>query len=179
MSDARAEAFGSPKGVLAVLDTSVLIRAWLSAVAPSNPSRRVMLLAGVVYDSFTSPAILDEVENVLARPRFGAPTGDVRIWIDSYLRASRQVFPEAIPGEDTGAVRGDVDDLPVLKTVYAVAAAGEELGEVLVTARLDGGWFLVSENTRHFTPGWNVHGCQFITSHAFLGLLLSRGIAGV
>jgi hypothetical protein len=75
---------------------------------------------------------------------------------------------------DAGAVRGDLEDLPVLKTAYAVAAAGEELGEVLVAARTDGGWFLVSENTRHFTAGWIVHGWRFITAHAFLGLLHSR-----
>lgn len=64
MTDARPERFGRPKGVVAVLDTSVLVRAWLSAAAPPNPSRRDMLLAGLAYDSFTSPAILNEVESV-------------------------------------------------------------------------------------------------------------------
>jgi hypothetical protein len=128
----------------------------------------------VAYDSFTSPAILDEVEEVLTRPRFGAAPAQVRLWLDIFLRASRQVFPESIPGGDAGAVRGDLADLPILKTAYAVAAAGEELGEVLVAARTDGGWFLVSENTRDFTPGRIVHGWRFITAHAFLGLLHSR-----
>lgn len=175
MSDSGAEQFGRPKGVIAVLDTSVLVRAWLSPVVPPNPSRRVMMLAGVAYDSFASPAILDEVEEVLARPRFGAISGQVRLWIDAFVRASRQVFPELIPGEDAGAVRGDVEDLPVLKTAYAVAAAGEEFGAILTAARSDGGWFIVSEDTRHFTPGWNVHGWQFITAHVFLRLLTGRG----
>jgi hypothetical protein len=175
VSDSGAESFGRPKGVVAVLDTSVLVRGWLSPASPPNPSRRVMLLAGVIYDSFTSPAILDEDEEVLARPRFGAEPAQVRLWLDAFLRASRQVFPESIPGGGTGAVRGDVDDLPVLHTAYAASLAGATMGGILAAARVEGGWFLVSENTRHFTPGWNVHGWQFTTAHTFLQLLLSRG----
>lgn len=145
-----------PKGVAAVLDTSTLVRAWLSREDHPNPSRDVMRLAGQAYDSFTSPAILDEVEKVLVRPRFDAARGQVRLWLDAFLRMGRQVFPEVIPGGDAGAGRGDVADLPVLHTAYAAAAAGEELGDILAAARADGGWFIVSENTRHFTPGWNV-----------------------
>ncbi len=175
MSVPGTDRFGRLKGIVAVLDTSVLVRAWLSPVAPPNPSRRVMLLAGVAYNSFTSPAILDEVEEVLVRPRFGAAAGQVRLWLDAFLRASRQVFPELIPGDDAKAVRGDREDLPVLKTGYAIAATGKEFGDLLAAARSDGGWFLVSENTRDFTPGWNVPGWQFITAHTFLRLLHSRG----
>lgn len=154
-----------------MLDTNVLVRAWLFPAVPPNPSCRVMLLAGVTYDSFASPAILSEVEEVLARPHFGATPGQVRLWFDAFVRASRQVFPELIPGEDAGDVRADVDDLPVLKTAYGVAAAGEEFGDILAAARSDGGWFNVSEDTRHFILGWNVHGWQFISAHAFLRLL--------
>jgi predicted nucleic acid-binding protein len=175
VSESVAEPFGHPKGVVAVLDTSVLVRAWLSSSASPNPSRRVMLLAGVAYDSFTSPAILDEVEEVLARPRFGADPAPVRRWLDIFLRSSRQVFPDVIPGGSARAVGGDAEDLPVLKTAYAVAAAGEELGDILVAARADGGWLIVSENTRHFIPGRNVHGWRFITGHAFLLFLHGRG----
>lgn len=164
-----------PKGVVAVLDTSTLVRAWLSREDAPRPARDVMRLAGLAYDSFTSPAILDEVEEVLVRPRFGAARGQVRLWLDAYQRMSRQVFPELIPGDDAAAVRGDVEDLPVLKTAFAIAAAGDELGNILADARADGGWFLVSENTRHFTPGWTVHGWRFITAHEFLRLLRRRG----
>lgn len=71
-------------------------------------------------------------------------------------------------------VRGDVDDLPILHTAYAAAAVGGEVGDVLEAARASGGWFLVSQDTRHFTPGWNVHGWQFITAHAFVQRLLAR-----
>jgi hypothetical protein len=56
-----------------------------------------------------------------------------------------------------------------------VTAAGQELHDTLQAARADGGWFLVSENTRHFTPGWNVHGWRFITAHVFLKRLSQRG----
>lgn len=175
MSRASAGWFVQSKGVVAILETSVLVRAWMSPALAPNPSRRAMLLAGVVYDSFTSPAILEEVEDVLGRPRFGADAAQVRRWLDAFVRASRQVFPEAIPANGAGAVRGDLDDLPVLHTAYAAAAAGEEFHDVFQVARRDGGCFLVSENTRHFTPGWNVHGWQFITAHAFLQRLRERG----
>jgi hypothetical protein len=134
-----------------------------------------MLLAGIAYDSFTSPSILDEVEEVLARPRFGARPEQVRRWLDVFLRASRQVFPEFIPttgANEASVVRGDMDDLPILHTAYA-ATASSECAEVLDAARASG-WFLVSENTRHFTPGWNVHGWQFVTAHAVVQHLLRR-----
>jgi len=135
-----------------------------------------MLLAGIEYDSFTSPPILEEVEEVLARPRLGADPAHVQRWLDAFVRASRQVFPDFIPIAGTGAarvVRGDTEDLPILHTAYAAAAG--EYPDALEAARSGGGWFLVSENTRHFTPGWNVHGWQFITAHAFVQQLLRRG----
>jgi len=132
-----------------------------------------MLLAGGVYDSITSPAILEELEEVLARPSFGADPIRVRLWMDAFVRASRQVFPEAIPGENAGAVRGDRDDLSILKTAYA-AATGDDLTQVLAAARGDAGCCLVSENTRHFTPGRNVYGWRFITADAFLHILHAR-----
>ena len=99
-----------------------------------------------------------------ARPRFRATSGQVRLWLDAFARASRQVFPDLIPGEDAGAVRGDVEGLPVLKTAYAVAAVGEDFGAILAAARFDRGWLIVSEDIRHFTPGWSVHGGQFSTA---------------
>jgi hypothetical protein len=163
--------------VVAILETSVLVRAWLSPAAAPNPSRRAMLLAGVAYHSFTSPPILDEIEEVLTRPRFGADSGQVRLWLDAFVRASRQVFPDVIPFAGTGAagvVHGDLDDLPILHTAYAATAAGGDVGGVLEAAGAEGGWFLVPENTRLFTPGWNVHGWQFTTAHAFIQRLLAR-----
>jgi hypothetical protein len=137
-----------------------------------------MLLAGVAYDSFTSPAILGEVAEVLARPRFGSTAGHVYAWLDAFLRASRQVFPESIPADDSDAVGGDQDDLPILKTAYAVFAAASEYPAVLEQASRGEGFFLVSENTTDFVPGRNTHGFRFTRAHHFLDLLLSRGSAG-
>jgi predicted nucleic acid-binding protein len=174
---APTNVFGRPKGMVAILETSVLVRAWLSPASAPNPSRRAMLLAGVAYDSYTSPVILDEVQEVLARPRFGADPTQVRRWLDTFVRASRQVFPEVIANAGKGAagvVRGDEADLPILHTAYAATAVGHEVGDALEAARTGGGWCLVPENTRHFTPGWNVHGWQFITASAFLQHLLHR-----
>jgi predicted nucleic acid-binding protein len=173
VTDSTPNWFARPKGIVAVVETSVLVRAWLSSATAPNPSRRVMLLAGVVYDSFTSPAILDEVTEVLTRPRFGASPSHVQIWLDTFVRASRQIFPQIVPAGVTEAVRGDVDDVPILHTAYA-ATASSDSQDVLEVARAVDGWFLVSENTRHFTPGWNVHGWQFITAHSFLQRLLRR-----
>jgi predicted nucleic acid-binding protein len=158
---------------VAVLDTSVLVRAWLSPTTDANPSRRLMLLAGQAYDAFISPAILEELEEVLSELRFNVPGGTVRAWYDVFLRSSRQVFPEIMPAGDAAAVGGDLEDLPVINTAYA-AAGDPELAGILSAARGDGGWFLVSENTRDFPPGRNVHGWQFITAHEFLRLLLRR-----
>lgn len=66
-------------------------------------------------------------------------------------------------------------DLPVINTAYAIAASGEECGDALTAARAGGGWFLVSENTRHFPPGRNVYGWEFVTAHRFLQVLVARG----
>jgi hypothetical protein len=80
-----------------------------------------------------------------------------------------------MPVGDPAAVGGDLDDLPVLNTAYAALTAGPDVTEILTAARADGGWFLVSENTRDFPPGHNVHGWEFITAHEFLRLLRRRG----
>jgi predicted nucleic acid-binding protein len=125
-----------PKGLIAVLDTSTLIRAWLARPGRPSPAADVMRLAGRTFDSFTSPAILEEVETVLGRPRFGATDRAVRVWVDAFLRNSRQVFPQAIPGEAAAVVHGDLADVPILKTAYAVPV---EFPEVAAAARADAG----------------------------------------
>ncbi len=166
MSLTESEVFGRPKGIVAVLDTSVLVRAWLSNAASPNPSRRVMLLAGQAYDAFISPAILGELEEMLQELRFGFPVGQVRAWYDAFLRSSHQVFPEVIPDGSPATVGGDVADLPVLNTACAAIVAGAGTTQILEVARANEGWFLVSENTRDFRRGRNVHGWRLITAHA-------------
>ena len=161
-----------PKGIVAVLDTSVLVRAWLSPADRPNASRRVTLLAGVVYNSLISPAILEETEEVLSRPRFGAHRAQVREWLDAFTRASLQVFPETVPGVTARVVGGDEDDLPVLKTALAGAI---EHTAVTEAARIAGHTYVVSENTRHFVPGRVVYGWRYITAADILRVLLRRG----
>lgn len=136
-----------------------------------------MRLAGQGYDAFISPAILDELEEVLQELRFNVPVARVRTWYDDFLRSCRQVFPETIPGGDPRAVGGDLRDVPVLHTAYAATVAGSAAVDALEAARADGGWFIVSENTRHFPPGHNVYGWEFTTASSFLQLLLRRGNA--
>lgn len=133
-----------------------------------------MLLAGDFYDSFTSPAILEEFTEVAVRPRIGADPSLIGVWLDVHVRASRQVFPEFVPGGGAEAVGGDIGDLPVLKTGYAANVGGEDVARILQAARSDGGCFIVSENTRDFVPGRNVYGWEFITAASFLRLLVRR-----
>ncbi len=100
----------SPKGLVAVLDTSVLVAARLSKAERPTSSREVVRLAGILYDSFTSPAILEEVEAVLARPKLGCPAAETRLWVDVLLRHSRQVDPGLVPGSYAAAVHSDEDE---------------------------------------------------------------------
>src|SRR5579884_1252433 len=133
-----------------------------------------MRLAGHLYDSFTSPAIIEEVQEVLARPEFGGYRSSINSWLDDFVRASRQMFPEDITQGGARIVHGDTTDLPILHTAFAVNAAGAEFAAILEAAQDDGGWFLVSENTRDLSPGWNVYGWQFTTAAGLLARLLRR-----
>ena len=166
--------FARPHGAVAVLDTSVLVRAWQSAVDCPNVALSLMLWAGAAYDSFTSPAIIEETKEVLARPRFEARPDDVNRWLDAFIRASRQVFPQLSPGGNPGAVRGDADDLPILETAYAAYVTTSEHHPVIAYAQATGGLYLVSENTTDFIPGRNVHGFRFIRAVDFHRFLLNR-----
>ena len=157
------------KGIVAVLDTSTLVSARLSKDRTGSPTREVVRLAGALYDSFTSPAILDEVETVLERPRFGISREETRVWIDVFVRHSRQVDPAIIPGDLAKVLGDDQKDNPILKTAFAVHL--HEEGQPAVTvARHAGGWFVVSLDS-DFTPGWNVFGWEFIRPREFLNRL--------
>ncbi len=48
MSSGAGSAVWRPKGIVAVLDTSTLVRAWLSREDTPSPARDVMRLAGIV-----------------------------------------------------------------------------------------------------------------------------------
>lgn len=156
----------SPKGLVAVLDTSVLVAARLSKAERPTSSREVLRLAGILYDSFTSPAILEEVEEVLARPRFGVPVDETRRWLDVFVRQSRQVDPGLVPGSYASAVHSDEKDSPVLRTALAVNL--HEGGQrAIATAKTGRGCFIVSWD-RDFAPGRSFWGWTFIRPDAFL-----------
>ena len=131
-----------------------------------------MLLAGIAYNSLTSPEILEETDEVLLRPRFGADRGEIRAWLDAFIRASLQVFPETVPGAAASVVGGDEDDLPVIETAFAGAI---EYADALAAAPTSAQSFIVSENTRHFVPGRVVFGWRYTTAAEFLRVLLRRG----
>ena len=158
-----------PKGLVAVLDASTLVAARLARVDRHSSSRDSVRLAGTVFDSFTSPAIVEEVEIVLARPKFGFTIVETRRWLDVFVRHSRQVDPGVVPGEYTAALHGDVRDNPVLKTALAVNLHEEGQGAI-AEAGTRYGCFIVSWD-KHFEPGWNLWGWQCIRPDAFLALL--------
>jgi predicted nucleic acid-binding protein len=161
--------YWQPKGIVAVLDTSVLVAARHAKMNRPSPSRDIVLLAGTAYNSFTSPAILDETERVLARPHLGYPVADTRRWIDTYVRHSRQVHPGIIPGDYAVALGNDPKDEPVLKTALAVSL--DEDGRVAVAAAHEGAGCYIVSLDRDFAPGRNVWGWAFIRPEAFIALL--------
>ena len=174
LSEAAKE-FGvwRPKGIVAVVDTSVLVAARNSRSGNLSPSRQIVRSAGMLYDSFTSPSILQEVEGVLVRPRFGYSVSETRRWLDVFLRHSRQVDHESIPGEYSAALGDDEKDNPVFKTALAVSL--NEEGQVAIeAAKLRYGCFLVSLD-RHFEEGRNAWGWEFIRPGSFWRMLLSWG----
>ncbi|MBI4319901.1 MAG: PIN domain-containing protein [Chloroflexi bacterium] len=159
----------TPKGLAAVIDTSVFVAARLSKSAQPAPPREIIRAAGAAYDSFTSLAILGEVERVLARPKFNYAVGETRLWLDPFIRRSRQVSDRDIPGNYAGALRDDEKDNPVLKTALAVNIH-EEGQRAISAATQSYGCFIVSLDN-DFQPGRNVWGWTFIRPIAFWGML--------
>jgi len=144
------------KGLVAVLDTSVLVSAYLSKDSHFSSSRRIVRAVGALYDSFTSPAIIAETERVLTEPRFRAPMSGIRLWLDAFVRRSRQVDSVAIPGDYSAALGGDEKDNPILLTALAVNLH-EEGQQCIAEAGSRFGCFIVSGD-KHFRAGRNVWG---------------------
>lgn len=160
-----------PKGLVAVLDTNVLVSVRLSRAPRRTVSREIFDLAGLVYDSFTSPAILEEVELVLARPKFGIPIGETRCWLDVFLRHSRQVDPCRVPGDFAAALGNDRKDNHVLKTALAVNLHEEGQKAVEESIRRDGCYIVSADSD--FEEGRVVWGWRFIRPENFYHLLRS------
>lgn len=163
----------TPKGAVAVLDTSILVRAFLSRQDDPSPSRLVLELAGRLYDSFTSEAILRETLDTLTGRRFNVASEQVTRWLAPFVRVSRQVDPEQVPGDFAAALHGDEADNPILKTALALYVDPD--GQAAIQAAMaDLGCYVVSVDN-DFSPGRNVWGWTFIRPHVFLGLLRARG----
>ena len=166
-----ASGLWEPKGLVAVLDTNILVSARLSRSTRRTVSKDIFSLAGLAYDSFTSPAILEEVELVLARPRFGIPKEETRIWLDVFLRHSRQVDPGQIPGEYAETLGNDSKDNHVLKTALAVNLHEEGRIAVEESIRRDGCYIVSADSD--FEEGRVVWGWKFIRPEDFFRLLRS------
>ncbi|MBI3977123.1 MAG: hypothetical protein HY331_02950 [Chloroflexi bacterium] len=87
------------------------------------------------------------------------------------MRASRQVNPDAIPGDYAAVLNDDEKDTPVLKTALAVSVH-EDGQRAIAGAHMGWGCFIVSSD-RDFTPGRNVWGWTFIRPDDFWVLLRS------
>lgn len=165
-----ARSLWSPKGIAAVLDTSVHVRAYLVGAHRPSPSLLVQEQAGYAYDSFTSPDILAETEQLLVCD-FEARSSAIRRWLDQFARQSRQVDPGRIPGDFAAQLRGDDQDNPILKTTLAVYAHEPEDQAAVQAALAGAGLYIVSTDTKHFPPGRNLHGWAYIRPHVFLRLV--------
>jgi predicted nucleic acid-binding protein len=165
----RNRSIWDPKGIVAVIDTNVLVSARIAKPDRPSSAREIYRLAGVLYDSFTSPAILMEVEQVLARPRFEVPVAETRRWIDVFVRGSRQVDPNRMPGNYAAVLGGDRKDNPILKTALAVNV--DEDGQIAIAAaRVAAGCYIVSLDT-DFAANRNVWGWEFMRPDGFFRLL--------
>jgi len=113
-------------GPRVVLDTSVLVSAILR---PAGPSGGVLRAARrKAFTMVASPAIMDELVDVLSRPKLRA---QARLTFEdvALIRVGLEQFAEAVPGayRDLDAVPTDPNDNPV------VATALEGEAEYLVT----------------------------------------------
>jgi putative PIN family toxin of toxin-antitoxin system len=107
-----------------VLDTNVLVRAFVSA---RGPAAEVLRRVATGHRLLLSPYLLDEVERVLAYPRLRKTArfepGDVERFLNLLIEAGELVFPMV----DTPAPVSDPNDIAILHT----AAGGK--AEVICT----------------------------------------------
>ena len=158
----------APKGLVAVLDTSVHVAAALSGDPARSPAQLVQEAAGYGYDSFTSPDILNEVEEVLRRLGFRK---NIRRWIDQFGRMSRQVNPRQLVGDYSALVGHDVEDDPIIKTALSVLYHDPEGQEAVEMARHKSGCYIVTTNTRDFPEGRYLYGWTCIRPHRFVAVI--------
>jgi len=107
-----------------VLDTNVLVRAFVSA---RGPAAELLHRATREHRLLLSPYLLDEVERVLAYPRLRMiarfEAADMERFLNLLIHAGEVVYPEV----DMAVPVSDPDDIAILQT----AAAGR--AEVICT----------------------------------------------
>ncbi len=98
-----------------VCDTNVLVSGMLFR---GHPRRIVTLAAQARLTNITSPALLREVEAVLARPKFGLRPGQV----DQILALFRDTFELVHPAGRLDVIAADPADNRVLEAALAASA---------------------------------------------------------
>lgn len=98
-----------------VLDTNVLV----SALLFGGPPREILNLIVVgAVDCSLSSSILDELEDVLQRPKFGVPSREARALVEILSVLCTVVSPS----EQISVVRADPDDNRILECALAAGA---------------------------------------------------------
>lgn len=112
-----------------VVDTNVLVPGLLSAHGP--PGRVVDAVVSGLASALYDDRILQEYEEVLARPKFNFSAADVALVLDAFRRGGEAVDPLLLLAVGArGLTLPDPDDLPFLE----VALAGQ--ADALVTGNL-------------------------------------------
>jgi putative PIN family toxin of toxin-antitoxin system len=107
--------------VKVVLDTNILVRAYPGA---TGPAKKLLTHLATSEDDHlaTSPYILQELRNVLSRPRTFKRIGLGATEIDEFVHDISKVSEIVIPQDVAFDVLSDPDDLPVLGTALACNA---------------------------------------------------------
>jgi predicted nucleic acid-binding protein len=144
---------------LAVLDTSVLVSAFLSTHEHSGSVKTVEAAIAGVFDCVLSEVIREECRATLSRRDLGShdpdetdqrfrPLWDRAIWVELSEDSA-----------DLHAAVSDPGDVPILRTAMAVFSV-RDMGTRAHK-------FLVTNDTRAFKPGRDWYGFEFLTAHEF------------
>ena len=98
-----------------VLDTNVFVSALIST--KSNPAR-LLDSAGIKYRLFTSKDILDELEDVISRKKFGFNEKRIETVIEAILSFSEVVEPKI----KLDVIEADPDDNKILECAVTCGA---------------------------------------------------------
>jgi hypothetical protein len=146
--------------LLAVLDASVLVRAFLST-RTGSPARRVFE-AGVlgVFDAIASEQLRVETYDVLGRPSVGGyDLADIDAVLEPLWAVTTWLKEAADPDGKIAASVPDPKDAYLLRTAAAVY-------EGAIGWRED--MFIVTENARDFPPGSTWGDFRFVDCVRFL-----------